>query len=94
MTKRHDRSSHPPQRQRGGGGGRAGPAAAWLGQFVGDVDPAIEILKPRFPVIAPDLFGYGRTVSWPAGHDFSLAEEVRLIAPLIEGAPETAHVVA
>jgi pimeloyl-ACP methyl ester carboxylesterase len=66
--------------------GSASSSAMW--------NPAIEILKPRFRAIAPDLIGYGRTESWPPGHDFSLDEEVRLIAPLIAGAPTPAHVVA
>jgi pimeloyl-ACP methyl ester carboxylesterase len=57
-------------------------------------NPAIELLKPRFRVIAPDLIGYGRTDSWPGDHEFNLDEEVRLIAPLIERAPTPAHVVA
>jgi pimeloyl-ACP methyl ester carboxylesterase len=66
--------------------GSASSSAMW--------NPAIEVLKPRFRVIAPDLIGYGRTDAWPAGHAFSLDEEVRLIAPLIEHAPTPAHVVA
>src|SRR4051812_44801259 len=94
MPKRHEPFSYPPQRQRGAGDGApvlllhgsASSSAMW--------NPAIEILKPRFRAIAPDLIGYGRTDSWPAGCDFSLDEEVRLIAPLIEHAPTPAHVVA
>jgi pimeloyl-ACP methyl ester carboxylesterase len=66
--------------------GSASSSAMW--------NPAIDLLKARFRVIAPDLIGYGRTDSWPAGHDFSLDEEVRLIAPLIESVPTPAHVVA
>ncbi len=66
--------------------GSASSSAMW--------NPAIELLKPRFRVIAPDLIGYGRTDCWPADHDFSIDEEVRLIAPLIAGAPTPAHVVA
>src|SRR5215210_3605377 len=66
--------------------GSASSSAMW--------NPAIEILKPRFRAIAPDLIGYGRTDSWPAGHDFSLDEEVRLIAPLIAAAARPSHVVA
>ena len=57
-------------------------------------NPAIQLLKTRFRVIAPDLIGYGRTDSWPADHAFSLDEEVRLIAPLIRNAQAPAHVVA
>ena len=66
--------------------GSASSSAMW--------NPAIDILRPRFRVIAPDLIGYGRTDSSPEGYDFSLDEEVRLIAPLIKHAPTPAHVVA
>jgi len=66
--------------------GSASSSAMW--------NPAIEVLKPRFRVIAPDLIGYGRTDSWPPDYAFSLDEEVRLIAPLIQHAPAPAHVVA
>jgi pimeloyl-ACP methyl ester carboxylesterase len=66
--------------------GSASSSAMW--------NPAIELLKPRFRVIAPDLIGYGRTDSWPDGHHFTLDEEVRLVAPLIRNAPTSAHVVA
>src|SRR5947209_9181328 len=66
--------------------GSASSSAMW--------NPAIDLLKPRFRVIAPDLIGYGRTDSWPDHHDFTLDEEVRLIAPLIRHAPAPAHVVA
>jgi pimeloyl-ACP methyl ester carboxylesterase len=52
---------------------------------------AIEALKSRFRLIAPDLIGYGRTDPWPNGHDFTIDDELRLIEPLIH-AP--AHVVA
>ena len=38
--------------------------------------PIIDVLKARFRVIAPDLIGYGRTDPWPAGHEFTPAEEV------------------
>jgi pimeloyl-ACP methyl ester carboxylesterase len=66
--------------------GSASSSAMW--------NPATELLKQRFRVIAPDLIGYGRTDSWPVGHAFSLDEEVRLIAPLIRHAAAPAHVVA
>jgi pimeloyl-ACP methyl ester carboxylesterase len=56
--------------------------------------PVINALKSRFRVLAPDLIGYGRTDAWPAGHDFSLDDEVALIAPLVTNEPEGIHVVA
>jgi pimeloyl-ACP methyl ester carboxylesterase len=65
--------------------GSASSAAMWT--------PVIDTLKSRFRVLAPDLLGYGRTDSWPAGHDYSLDDEVRLIAPLVMNHPEGVHVV-
>jgi pimeloyl-ACP methyl ester carboxylesterase len=66
--------------------GSASSAAMWT--------PLINILKSRFRVLAPDLIGYGRTDPWPDGQDFSLQDEVDLIAPLIASADGGAHVVA
>jgi pimeloyl-ACP methyl ester carboxylesterase len=66
--------------------GSASSAAMW--------SPLINILKSRFRVLAPDLIGYGRTDAWPDGHDFSLEDEVDLVAPLIANADGGAHVVA
>jgi lipase len=52
----------------------------------------IDALKVQFRVIAPDLIGYGRTDSWPNGHAFTAADELRLLEPLLpQGAP--VHVV-
>jgi pimeloyl-ACP methyl ester carboxylesterase len=56
--------------------------------------PVIDVLKSRFRVLAPDLIGYGRTDPWPNGHEFTLDDEVRLIAPLLENRSGGAHVVA
>jgi pimeloyl-ACP methyl ester carboxylesterase len=64
--------------------GSASSGAMWT--------PMINVLKSRFRVLAPDLIGYGRTDPWPAGRDFTLDDEARLIEPLI--ASEPAHVVA
>jgi pimeloyl-ACP methyl ester carboxylesterase len=65
--------------------GSASTSAMWL--------PVIDALKARFRVLAPDLIGYGRTDPWPAGHDYTLDDEVRLIAPLVASAARGAHVV-
>jgi pimeloyl-ACP methyl ester carboxylesterase len=65
--------------------GSASAAVMWT--------PIIDALKPRVRVIAPDLIGYGRTESWPDGHDFTAADELRLLEPLLPpGRP--VHVVA
>ena len=53
----------------------------------------IDALKSRFRVIAPDLVGYGRTDSWLDGHDFTAADELRLLEPLLPQAPAGVHVV-
>jgi pimeloyl-ACP methyl ester carboxylesterase len=66
--------------------GSVSSAAMWT--------PVIDALKSRFRVLAPDLIGYGRTDPWPAGHDYSLDDEVRLIVPLVMNQPEGVHVVA
>src|SRR5262245_14669535 len=57
--------------------GSASAAVMWA--------PAIDALKPKFRVIAPDLIGYGRTESWVDGHDFSADDELRLLEPLLPG---------
>jgi pimeloyl-ACP methyl ester carboxylesterase len=66
--------------------GSASSAAMWT--------PLIDVLKARFRVLAPDLIGYGRTDAWPDGHEFTLQDEVELVAPLIANADRGAHVVA
>jgi pimeloyl-ACP methyl ester carboxylesterase len=66
--------------------GSASSGAMWT--------PMINVLKSRFRVLAPDLIGYGRTDAWPDGHDFSLQDEIDLVAPLIANADGGAHVVA
>ena len=65
--------------------GSASAAVMWT--------PIIDALKPRVRVIAPDLIGYGRTESWPDGHDFTAADELRLLEPLLP-AGRPVHVVA
>jgi pimeloyl-ACP methyl ester carboxylesterase len=55
--------------------------------------PLIDMLKARFRVLAPDLIGYGRTDPWPDGRDFSPAEELRLIEPLLRNETAGVHVV-
>jgi pimeloyl-ACP methyl ester carboxylesterase len=55
--------------------GSASAAVMWA--------PAIDALKPKFRVAAPDLIGYGRTESWVDGHDFSADDELRLLEPLL-----------
>jgi pimeloyl-ACP methyl ester carboxylesterase len=63
--------------------GSASTSAMWT--------PVIDVLKPRFRVLAPDLIGYGRTDAWPPELEFDLDDEVALIEPLVGNEP--AHVV-
>lgn len=44
--------------------------------------PVIELLQPLYQVIAPDLIGYGHSPPW-AGTDYSVADEVHAIRPLL-----------
>src|SRR5262245_30063020 len=66
--------------------GSASSSAMWT--------PVITALKASFRLIAPDLFGYGRTDAWPDGHVFGIDDELRLIEPLVEHLPGGVHVVA
>ena len=64
--------------------GSASAAVMWV--------PVIDALKESHRVMAPDLIGYGRTDAWPDGHDFTAADELRLLEPLLPpGSP--VHVV-
>ena len=55
--------------------GSASAAVMWA--------PAIDALKAKFRVLAPDLIGYGRSDLWPDGHDFTVDDELRLLEPLL-----------
>lgn len=52
-----------------------------------------ETLQPRFQIVAPDLCGYGETPHWPGSRAFSLADEVTLLATLIDKLARPVHVV-
>src|SRR5262245_64332282 len=60
--------------------GSASAAVMWA--------PAIDALKPKFRVVAPDLIGYGRTESWVDGHDFTADDELCLLEPLLPRSEE------
>lgn len=48
----------------------------------------MELLSPRFRVLAPDLYGCGKSPAWPSAHEISLRDEVALVEPLLgEAAP-------
>ena len=45
-----------------------------------------DLLSPRHRVIAPDLYGSGRSVNWPSASEISLRDEVEFIAPVLQQA--------
>src|SRR5882672_7303914 len=50
-------------------------------------------LSVRFHVIAPDLYGYGSSASWPGRGVFSLADEAALVRVLLDRLDEPVHLV-
>jgi len=46
----------------------------------------MERLAPRCHVLAPDLYGAGKTPEWPSAETIALADEVALIAPVLAAA--------
>ena len=51
----------------------------------------MELLAPRFRVLAPDSYGAGKSPDWPSDREISLADEVALIEPVLReaGSPLT-----
>lgn len=47
----------------------------------------MELLSPRFHVLAPDSYGAGKSPEWPVEDRITLADEVRLIEPVLDRAP-------
>ena len=46
----------------------------------------MDLLSPRHRVIAPDLYGSGKSVDWPSASEISLRDEVEFIAPVLQQA--------
>ncbi len=46
----------------------------------------MELLAPRFRVLAPDSYGAGKSPEWPSDREISLADEVELIEPVLRDA--------
>jgi pimeloyl-ACP methyl ester carboxylesterase len=61
--------------------GNGSVSAQWRG--------LMELLAPRFRVLAPDSYDCGKSPSWPSDRVIRLADEVALIEPVLEqaGAP-------
>lgn len=47
----------------------------------------MELLSPTHHVLAPDSYGSGRSPDWPSDRSITLADEVALLAPLLERLP-------
>lgn len=46
-----------------------------------------DVLAPRYRVLAPDLYGSGKSVDWPSDRQICLQDEVDFIAPLLDACP-------
>ena len=46
----------------------------------------MDLLSPRHRVIAPDLYGSGKSLDWPSASKISLADEVAFVAPVLQQA--------
>ena len=46
----------------------------------------MELLAPRFQVLAPDSYGSGKSPEWPSDREITLADEVALIEPVLREA--------
>lgn len=55
--------------------------------------PLMERLADRFRVIAPDLYGSGKTPAWPDDRPMYLDDEVALLEPVFQSAGERFHLV-
>lgn len=53
----------------------------------------MDLLAPRFRVLAVDSYGAGRTADWPSSTEIQLADEVELVAPLLASATDGVHLV-
>ena len=56
----------------------ASTSAQWRG--------LMELLSPRFRMLAPDLYGAGRSPDWPSDRAISLADEADLVQPVLANA--------
>jgi pimeloyl-ACP methyl ester carboxylesterase len=55
--------------------------------------PLTERLAGRFRTLAVDLYGSGKSPTWPDDRPLSLADEVALLAPVLTGAGSPVHLV-
>lgn len=52
----------------------------------------MESLSKSYRVLAPDLFGYGRSPEWPPDRELLLEDEIGLLAPILQSA-QTFHLI-
>jgi len=55
--------------------------------------PLMEALADRFRVIAPDLYGYGKSPAWSAERPMWIDDQIALLAAVFERAGERFHLV-
>ncbi|MDX1433533.1 MAG: alpha/beta hydrolase, partial [Gammaproteobacteria bacterium] len=55
--------------------------------------PVMDVLARGYHVVAPDLYGYGRSPDWPAAEPLRLSDEVALVEPLLEIIDEPVHLI-
>jgi pimeloyl-ACP methyl ester carboxylesterase len=55
--------------------------------------PLMDRLADRYRILAVDLYGSGKSPSWPAVRTLSLADEVALLGPVLATAGERCHLV-
>src|SRR4029434_10600870 len=53
----------------------------------------IEALQSRYRLIAVNLFGYGKTSSWPGTRPLTTADQAELDAAAARVAPEAGHLI-
>lgn len=51
-----------------------------------------EVLAPSFDVLTPDLLGYGRSGSWPAGEPFHFLQDLEFLQTVLRDVQTPVHV--
>ncbi len=55
--------------------------------------PLMDRLADRYRTLAVDLYGSGKSPSWPAVRPLALADEVALLGPVVAGVGERCHLI-
>lgn len=74
----------------------AGPTVVCLhsnASHAGQWRALMDLLADRFRIVAVDSYGAGRTADWPSPTEIALADEVALVAPLLQSDPDGVHLV-